>query len=300
MALPIGTFTLETEGQVFQPPALAPGVFTIGRLPNNWLVLPHPNVERYHAELHVEPEGIYLTDLGSSAGTKVGGVSLLAQQPYPLIDDTIVEINPFRLRYHAAQTLTSPGEPATALPLTFDVPVLPISTTPIDLLGVVEPMLTLPVGVSRYLNDLPVIFHSTENEFLGRYLQIYETIWESFEHRQDHIDMYFVPRTCPETMLPWLASWFGLLLDTQLPVARRRTLLTEAMDLYRWRGTRYGLARVIAIYTGLTPEIIESPHQPIITIRVAIPSANARLAEMVEELVKIHKPGHVGYVLEFI
>ncbi len=51
-------------------------------------------------------------------------------------------------------------------------------------------------AASRYLADLPVIYHD-EQGFLARYLKIFESIWEPFEWRQDQIALYFDPRTCP-------------------------------------------------------------------------------------------------------
>src|SRR5205807_6447131 len=92
---------------------------------------------------------------------------------------------------------------------------------------------------SIYRQYLPDIFQ--ENDFLRRFLRIFEDIWEPLEQRQDHIEMYFDPHTCPASFLPWLASWFDLSLNMHWPEARMRGLLAEAMDLYSLRGTNYGL-----------------------------------------------------------
>src|SRR2546427_437089 len=42
---------------------------------------------------------------------------------------------------------------------------------------------------SRYLADLPTVFQDPMFPFLGRYLRIFEHIWEPFEWRQDHIEL---------------------------------------------------------------------------------------------------------------
>src|SRR5262249_49456323 len=116
---------------------------------------------------------------------------------------------------------------------------------------------------------------------------------------QDHIAMYFDPRTGPVNFLPWLASWLGLAFNDYWPETRRRHLLTEAMDLYRWRGTRYGLQRMIEVCTGLSAEIGEAPGQPLVFhIRVAVPAGSDIEPAMIEDLIRIHKPAHAGYVLE--
>jgi phage tail-like protein len=130
-------------------------------------------------------------------------------------------------------------------------------------------------------------------------LLIYESVWEPLERRQDHLALYFDPRTCPAELLPWLARWLELQLDPHWPESRRRALVAEAMELYRWRGTAYGMTRMLEVCTGLTPSITEDPAQPH-TFRIAlrIPAGHDVRREVVEELVRAHKPAHVGYVLE--
>ncbi|HLI05075.1 MAG TPA: phage tail protein I [Ktedonobacteraceae bacterium] len=153
---------------------------------------------------------------------------------------------------------------------------------------------------SIYLGFLPDIFQ--EDDFLRRFLHIFEDIWEPLEQRQDHIGMYFDPRTCPASFLPWLASWLDLPFNPRWPEARHRRLLSAAMELYSWRGTAYGLTRMIEVCTGLTPLIRELPSQPFVfQIRIIMPpgaSAEAVDKAFIEELIQAHKPAHAGYVLE--
>jgi phage tail-like protein len=150
---------------------------------------------------------------------------------------------------------------------------------------------------SRYILDLPVVYH--DNEFLGRFLNIFESIWEPLEQRQDHADMYFDPRTCPVEFLPWLASWFDLSLDPEWPETQRRALLLEAFDLYRWQGTRYGLQRIIELRTGLSPEILDEPGLPfVVRIRAHLTPESGITRQMLADVIDTHKPAHVGYILE--
>ena len=136
-------------------------------------------------------------------------------------------------------------------------------------------------------------------DFLARMLLVFESLWEPLEQRQDHVAMYFDPRTCPAELLSWLGGWLDVTLDPHWPEDRRRSLLTEAMELFRWRGTSYGLSRMIEVSTGLTPVITEDATDPfVIHVRVAIPPGSAARAEVIEDLIREHKPAHVGYVLE--
>jgi phage tail-like protein len=153
---------------------------------------------------------------------------------------------------------------------------------------------------SIYLRYLPDIFQ--ENDFLRRFLNIFEDIWEPLEQRQDHIEMYFDPLTCPESFLPWLASWLDFPFNTYWPVAQYRRLLAQAMELYRWRGTRYGLIRMIELFTGLTPVITENPSESFVFhIRITLPPGSSGETVdkgLIEELIQMHKPAHAGYLLE--
>jgi phage tail-like protein len=150
---------------------------------------------------------------------------------------------------------------------------------------------------SAYLNDLPAIYQ--DGDFLGRFLLIFESIWEPLEQRQDHMALYFDPRTCPAGFLPWLGSWLEFSVNPHWPEARLRYLLGEAMDLYRWRGTRYGLTRLIEICTGLTPVITEPPETPFVFhVELRLPPDTTVSRELVEQLVQAHKPAHAGYVLD--
>jgi phage tail-like protein len=151
--------------------------------------------------------------------------------------------------------------------------------------------------VSSYLDFLPVIFQ--DGDFLGRFLLIFQSIWEPLEQRQDHMDMYFDPRTCPVPFLAWLADWFGVSIGQVADEGRLRNLLSEAVELYRWRGTRYGMTRLIEVCTGITPLIVETPTNPsILHIRVWVPPSSGVDRDTIERLVQAHKPAHTAYLLE--
>ena len=51
----------------------------IGRLPECDVVLPDSNVSRRHAELRRKGDGVFVTDLGSTNGTRVNGTPVREQ-----------------------------------------------------------------------------------------------------------------------------------------------------------------------------------------------------------------------------
>ena len=113
---------------------------------------------------------------------------------------------------------------------------------------------------SSYLQYLPAIYKT--DEFIGRFLCIFEDILQPIEPAVDNIPYYFDPRMTPEPFLSWLASWLGLVLDERCPTNKRRELIGSAVELYRWRGTRKGLSEFLRIYTGVVPQITEPTSRP--------------------------------------
>jgi phage tail-like protein len=286
---------------------LKEGACSIGRSPENDLVLPDAAVSARHAEmrveataavslehpaLQVETSAAILIDLDSEAGTFVAGERLLSQQPRTMEHGDAIVIGPYELLFRAVAQERVEAPPASA----DDQPILD-AALPAE---TYEEAGGGPRPVSRYMRYLPVIFH--DDDFLTRFLQLFESVWEPLEQRQDHIEIYFDAATCPAEWLPWLASWFGVELEEHWPEARRRALLVRVIDVYRWRGTAYGLERVIEACVGARPRIEITPDSPFV-FRVAVRQprgANPHFEHDLNAIIAAHKPAHAGYTLEIL
>ena len=119
-----------------------------------------------------------------------------------------------------------------------------------------------PEEVSRLLDYLPSVFR--EDQFMARFLLIFQSILDPLENTVDNMSFYFDPRMTPESILPWLASWVDISLDPRWSDMQRRELVAKASELYRWRGTRRGLSEYLRIYAGSAPVISE--HIPGMTL----------------------------------
>jgi phage tail-like protein len=176
----------------------------------------------------------------------------------------------------------------------------------------------LSIGIvkSRLLEHLPAFY--MEDEFMGQFLMIFQSIFDPIEHTVDSIPLYFDPRFVPESMLPWLASWLGLVMDPGWPLARRRELVSLGADLYRWRGTKRGLSEFLRIYTGSSPDIIEFiPGTPLdgtaklgINTRLGSPGSGYHFtvtvnlgsgvnSDTIRTIIESQKPAHTVYTLQF-
>jgi len=287
---------------------LKEGACSIGRSPENDLVLPDTAVSPRHAEmrveataavslqhptLQVETSAAILIDLDSEAGTFVAGERLLSQQPRTMEHGDVIAIGPYELQFRAvaqerADVVAVSDAPAAVIELD-----LPRETYE-------EPSGGPPRPASRYMRYLPVIFH--DDDFLTRFLQLFESVWEPLEQRQNHIEIYLDAATCPADWLPWLASWFGVELEEHWPEARKRALLVRVIDVYRWRGTAYGLERVIEACVGARPRIEIAPDSPFV-FRVAVRQphrATPHFEHDLNTIIAAHKPAHAGYTLEIL
>lgn len=91
-------------------------VATLGRREDNAYVVPDPRVSRVHAEVRREASAVIITDLGSSAGTKVNGTTL--EGPRVLRHGDKVSFGPVTAAFEDTAT-ASQHEDAT---MVFDLP----------------------------------------------------------------------------------------------------------------------------------------------------------------------------------
>jgi phage tail-like protein len=110
-----------------------------------------------------------------------------------------------------------------------------------------------------YLRYLPAIYQEdpVSKEFLERFLSIFESQFYDLEIDISQIFKYLDPGTTPASFLKWLGSWLNLALEEDWEEDKKRALIKEAVSLYKQKGTPRGLARLIEIYTGSAPIIIE-------------------------------------------
>jgi len=172
---------------------------------------------------------------------------------------------------------------------------------------------------SSYLQYLPAIYR--DDDFVGRFLCVFEDILKPLEEVIDNLAHYFDPGTAPQTFVPWLASWVGLVMDERMPEMKRHELIKSIAELYRWRGTRRGLSEYLRIYTGVMPQIIEHIfRQPArsgndaeegtaqpgaeesdtfrFSVILNIPDTGAIDADVVRTIIEMEKPAHTTYTLK--
>ena len=101
-----------------------------------------------------------------------------------------------------------------------------------------------------YLRYLPVTFQTDESsaKFLERFLSLFETFFMDVEDKIFSFTRYIDPRSAPNNFLPWLASWLAIGIDEAWPNDFIRRLIEQAPDIYKKRGTRGGIEKIITTY----------------------------------------------------
>lgn len=324
------TYTRLGNGLTPQQWTLRIGSMTIGSAAENDVVLDDPNVARFHVRLFATADGCWATDMNSVTGTFLNQVRLQPNIRHPLRDGDTLRVGSFTIRYtRSGPPVGEPVQPPagtqeavrpapTVLPPEVAAK-LPQLATPIHPAPTVRRLRgnggppriqrQLPRGynMSSYLQYLPPLYQ--DDEFLGRFLLIFESILDPIERTVDQINHYFNPQLTPEPLLPWLASWVDVVLNEKWPLDRRRMLIKQAAELYSWRGTRRGLSQYLQIYTGVEPVITEPggesensldeslpPH--VFHVMLSVPDPEVIDPELVEAIIEAEKPAHAGYILE--
>jgi phage tail-like protein len=188
-------------------------------------------------------------------------------------------------------------------------------------------------AVSAFIGDFLVAF---EKVLLGRedgiepkggsaeFLGVAPRRFQGVEEKIAGLHALFDAARTPACFLDWLASWSALTLPMELSEPRRRALLANMIPLYRIRGTKTYIERLLALFIGggatvddhsepgfqigRTSTIAKNtylggstPH--FFRVRLSLPageeSRSKTLVQLSRQLLELAKPAHTYYQLEF-
>lgn len=145
--------------------------------------------------------------------------------------------------------------------------------------------------MSSYLEHLPPVFR--EGTFATELLAILEAeLFDDLAVRIELLPDYLTPGTVPRDrpdrigFLDWLARLVALEVRPDWDEETRRWLLAHAVPLYRQRGTRAGLQRMLLIHlaTGNLPQPELELQRDGVALFKYVPEASVRIADTAEEL----------------
>jgi phage tail-like protein len=193
---------------------------------------------------------------------------------------------------------------------------------------------TLWIARRGYIAQLPAIYRRSDAAGTGlvrALCWVCEHLHDSVATRIDDGWRVYDPRTTPGGFLEWLARWTAFGIDAEWSENQRRAMLARAVELYRLRGTRRGLALYLELLTGVAPTIVEGawpfralrvagegdanagrvgvdaavlpPVDPAHCFVVAMPIARdavaPELVARIHRIIAAEKPAHTHYCLQF-
>lgn len=194
-------------------------------------------------------------------------------------------------------------------------------------------MLMLTHPPSRLLSMLPALYREAmadlredmtppETPFFERYLTGVQDVIDPLREALRRLDALFGAYTTPPDMLLYLASWVCMPLDENWPEMKRRKLVQEAAELFRWRGTAHGLRRFLRIYTGIDPVIQDQPQPGVrlgpetcigepgvvigdipphtFTVTISHPAPENLDERVIHGIIESEKPAHTAYRLMIV
>jgi len=119
------------------------------------------------------------------------------------------------------------------------------------------------------IHQLPV--GMVEDDFLVRFLRIFQGVSDTMLHQVDTLPHMFDPTVAPDAMVRTMGEWLGLFIDSSLPDALQRRIVSVYSSMVRWRGTAYGVRQLLEMVSGAPATVEdnggvflegESPHGP--------------------------------------
>lgn len=168
----------------------------------------------------------------------------------------------------------------------------------------------LPPVASGYLDYLPAVFRA--EPFTGKFLLAFEAMLTGLggqaglETVIGGIAGFFDPATTEPDFLPWLAGWVALSLRADWDEQTRRDFIGQIVPLYRLRGTRAGLQRVLELYTGERVEVFDSLARPpyFFEVQLTLSTADPLLLRLKQQIARAiidqEKPAHTFYALRIV
>ncbi len=110
----------------------------------------------------------------------------------------------------------------------------------------------------QFISTFPGVYQE-RNSFFHRYLSVFSSIYNDFQDRIDDVADLLDLETCPTELLPVYAGWLGIeIWESFEKEPWLRTLVQEAYQLNRMKGTKSALERVAEIVLDEKVLVLES------------------------------------------
>lgn len=113
-------------------------------------------------------------------------------------------------------------------------------------------------GNRSFLSYLPAIYRTgTKEDFLGRFLGLFETVYQDFDEKIAASTRQLDPMSAEPEFLHWLAKWVGISNAHLWQDDKLRFLLEGIVRKNLIRGTREYMEYMVSAFTGERPFLLE-------------------------------------------
>lgn len=164
------------------------------------------------------------------------------------------------------------------------------------------------VNMKSWVEYLPEIYQ--ENEFLKRFLYGFQVTSIKQQMIIDNIEKLVDPASTE--FIDWLSSWFGISFNRKTDEISKRKILSNALKLYKKRGTKEYLKEMIDVLTGIEVSIKDdykygsyfdkkksefSQNHFVVHIREKILENEQEKLELISSIINQEKPANtIGFI----
>ncbi len=111
-----------------------------------------------------------------------------------------------------------------------------------------------------FVDYLPEFYRSNEENFyfLDRFLGMYQSMILDLQEEVVNISHYLDSDMTSTEFLHWLAEWVAIDDVFRWDEQKLRNFIKQSFSIYKLKGTKEGLERVIELYLGQKPRIVET------------------------------------------
>ncbi len=110
-----------------------------------------------------------------------------------------------------------------------------------------------------FVNYLPEMYRTNEqnNSFIERFLGIFQSIYVDLEDKIDYTPRRFDVDYTTKDFLMWIGDWLSVKDATLWGEKKLRRVIKQAISIYKIKGTKKAVAKMVQEYAGIEPIIVE-------------------------------------------
>lgn len=110
-----------------------------------------------------------------------------------------------------------------------------------------------------FVDYLPEIYRENQKKdsFFQRFMAIFQSIYVDLEEKIDYTPVKFDIDRASKEFLVWIADWLSIKDMSIWGEEKLRKLIKDAVKIYKMKGTKRAISKIVQEYSGIEPIIVE-------------------------------------------